>query len=46
VRIAERNGATGSFVTRYPQLTNPMWEQIRAQQQAFSGVFRLGTDDF
>ena len=23
VRIAERNGATGSFVTRYPNLTNP-----------------------
>jgi len=23
VRIADRNGATGSFVTRYPKLTNP-----------------------
>lgn len=46
VRIAERNGATGSFVTRYPQLTNPMWEQIRAQQQAFSGVFAWGPTTF
>jgi hypothetical protein len=46
VRIAERNGATGSFVTRYPQLTNPMWEQIRAQQRAFSGVFAWGPTTF
>lgn len=46
VRIAERNGATGTFVTRYPQLTNPMWEQIRAQQQGFSGVFAWGPTSF
>jgi len=46
VRIAERNGATGSFVTRYPQRTNPMWEQIRAQQQASSGVFAWGPTTF
>jgi putative ABC transport system permease protein len=46
VRIAERNGATGAFVTRYPQLTYPMWEQIRAQQQAFSGVFAWGPTSF
>ncbi len=46
VRIAERNGATGAFVSRYPNLTNPMWSQIRAQQQALSGVFAWGPTSF
>ena len=46
VRIAERNGATGSFVTRYPELTYPAWEQIRAQQRAFSGTFAWGPAGF
>jgi predicted permease len=46
VRIAERNGATGAFVTRYPELTNSIWEQIRAQQQAFSGLFAWGPSGF
>jgi len=46
VRIAERNGATGSFVTRYPKLTNPQWEQIRTQQQGFSGLFAWGPTTF
>jgi predicted permease len=46
VRIAERNGATGSFVTRYPKLTNPQWEQIRTQQQGFSGLFAWGPTVF
>jgi putative ABC transport system permease protein len=46
VRIAERNGATGAFVTRYPKLTNPQWEKIRAQQQGFSGLFAWGPTSF
>ena len=46
VRIADRNGATGTFVTSYQQLTNPMWEQIRAQQQGFSSVFAWGPTTF
>lgn len=46
IRIAERNGATGAFVTRYPNLTNPQWEQIRAQQQGFSGLFAWGPTAF
>ena len=46
VRIADRNGATGSFVTRYPKLTNPQWEQIRGQQQGFSGLFAWGPTTF
>ncbi|HEV1995100.1 MAG TPA: ABC transporter permease, partial [Candidatus Acidoferrum sp.] len=46
VRIAERNGATGAFVTRYPKLTSPQWEQIRAQQRGFSGLFAWGPTTF
>ena len=46
VRIADRDGATGAFVTRYPKLTNPQWEQIRAQQQGFSGLFAWGPTSF
>jgi predicted permease len=46
VRIADRNGATGAFMTRYPKLTNPQWEQIRAQQQGFSGLFAWGPTSF
>ncbi len=46
VRIADRDGATGSFVTRYPKLTNPQWEQIRGQQQGFSGLFAWGPTTF
>jgi len=36
--IDHRNGASGSFSTRYPDLTYGQWEQIRAQQQAFTNV--------
>jgi predicted permease len=46
VRIADRDGATGAFVTRYPKLTNPQWELIRAQQQGFSGLFAWGPTVF
>jgi putative ABC transport system permease protein len=46
VRIADRNGASGDFVTRYPELTNPMWEQIRAQQQGFNGIFAWAPTTF
>jgi len=38
VRISPFSGS-GSFSTRYPQITNPQWEQIRNQQQGFSGIF-------
>ncbi len=46
VRIDQRNGATGSFVTRYPELTYPVWTQIRTQQQAFSRSFAWGPTTF
>src|SRR5580698_7197809 len=36
--------ASGSFYSRYSFSTNPQWEQIRAQQQAFSGIFAWGPE--
>jgi putative ABC transport system permease protein len=39
VQIADLDGARGSFDTWYPAVTNPIWERIRAGQQAFSTVF-------
>jgi putative ABC transport system permease protein len=39
VRIIQPHGRTGNFTSSHPMLTNPQWEQIRAQQQGFSGVF-------
>jgi putative ABC transport system permease protein len=38
IRIDQPHGRTGTFTTRYPSLTYPLWEQIRARQQGFSGV--------
>src|SRR6202166_657861 len=46
VAIDHRNGASVNFSTRYPDLTYAMWEQIRAQQQGFSGVFAWGPTSF
>src|SRR5437867_8372055 len=38
VRIANTtSGRTGNFLGRRPMMTNPLWEQIRDHQQAFSG---------
>src|SRR5580704_9547367 len=39
VKIGNFDSASGSFQSRYSQITNPQWEQIRAQQQGFSGIF-------
>ncbi|HKP11037.1 MAG TPA: ABC transporter permease, partial [Blastocatellia bacterium] len=46
VRIADMTGARGSFSSSYPTVTNPVWERIRDQQQALSGVFAWGNDGF
>ncbi|MGA9475514.1 MAG: ABC transporter permease [Terriglobales bacterium] len=46
VRIIQPHGRTGNFTTSHPYLTNPQWEQIRAQQQGFSGMFAWGQDRF
>src|ERR1039457_4736394 len=44
VKICNFESASGSFPSRYSQLTNPQWEQIRAQQQGFSGIFAWNPD--
>src|SRR5262245_35125534 len=45
IRLADMKGARGGFAaSSYPKVTNPIWEQIRERQQAFSGVFAWGTD--
>src|SRR5579862_9045780 len=46
VEIANRDWRTGSFSGPYPSLTNPLWEQVRDHQQAFSGMAAWGADDF
>jgi predicted permease len=47
VRIEDRTGGVrGNFATWNPSLTNPIWEQIRNQQQAFSGVFAWNSTVF
>ena len=47
VRIADApNGRTGAFLGRRPMMTNPLWEQLRDRQQAFSSVFAWGVNGF
>ena len=46
VRIGDVTGRRGSFSSRYNAVTNPIWEQIRDRQQAFTGLFAWGTNDF
>jgi putative ABC transport system permease protein len=38
VHIANRQWGHGNFSSSYPQLTNPLWEQLRDHQQAFNGI--------
>jgi putative ABC transport system permease protein len=44
VEVANRDWKTGSFSGSYPALTNPLWEQLRGRQQAFSGIAAWGSD--
>jgi predicted permease len=46
VRIVDMEGARGSFETWHPAVTYPIWREIQARQQAFSGVFAWGSDRF
>jgi predicted permease len=39
IQIADMTGARGSFNFWHPPLTNAVWERIREEQTAFSGVF-------
>ena len=44
VRIANRTWNSGNFTSRYSQLSNPLWEQIRDHQQGFSGIAAWGDE--
>jgi len=43
VHLADTKGMRGG-IGRPTQVTNPIWEQIRDRQQAFSGIFAWGTN--
>jgi len=46
VRIADRRSYSGNFDGRRSDFSNPLWEQIRDQQQAFSGMLAWGDRRF
>ncbi len=46
VRIAAPRGRSGNFNGRRPELTYPLWEQVRDRQEAFSGIFAWGSATF
>jgi putative ABC transport system permease protein len=46
VRVADRNWSSGRHQGRYSQITNPMWEQIRDNQEGFSSIFAWAADEF
>ena len=47
VRIVKApNGRIGSFMGRWPMLSNPLWERIRREQQVFSGMAAWGSTSF
>jgi putative ABC transport system permease protein len=46
IRVAADSGRSGSFTGRHPELTNPLWEHIRAHQQKFSRIFAWGATRF
>ncbi len=45
IRIIGGNRGMGLNNGPYAQLTTPLWQEIRAHQKAFSGVFAWGIDD-
>src|SRR6185436_7268061 len=46
VRLTDVSGTRGYKSAWYPAVTNPLWEQIRDRQQAFSGICAWGTGSF
>jgi len=46
VRIDARHGISGESSGRYPDLTYAIWEQIRAQQRAFSTILAWSPTEF
>jgi len=46
IQLADTTGVRGSVDSPHPTVTNPIWEQIRDRQRAFSGVFAWGSSAF
>jgi predicted permease len=46
VRVANGTGGIGVSTGDNPQMTNPLWEELRDHQEAFSGAFAWGNDTF
>jgi predicted permease len=46
VRLDDLDGARGSIQSWHAPVTNPIWEAIRDRQQALSGVFAWGAEEF
>lgn len=46
VRVAGGHGGQGLTNGYNSELTNPLWEEIRSHQEAFSGVFAWGNTGF
>jgi putative ABC transport system permease protein len=46
VRLTTMNETRGTKSAQYPAVTNPIWEQLRERQQAFSGLCAWSTYSF
>ncbi len=46
IRLVEPVGVRGNQSSWHATLSHPIWEQIRARQQGFSGVFATGAETF
>ncbi|HKQ75496.1 MAG TPA: ABC transporter permease [Blastocatellia bacterium] len=46
VRLTTLNGMRGTMSGRYSSVTNPIWEQVRERQEAFSGICAWSVYDF
>ncbi len=46
VGLSNPDKRRGSYNDRFNALTNPLWEQIRDRQQAFSGIFAWSAGNF
>ena len=46
VRLTDMLAARGNKPANYPSVTNPIWEQIRDRNEAFSGLAAWGRNDF
>jgi len=44
IQIADMTGARGNFNGSYPAVTHPIWQRIRDNQDAFSGVLAWSRD--